>query len=229
MPTKFRSKTQHEFQVTLENYIKAIWNLSQDSRDVRNVDLARYLGVTRASVTGMLKKLELQRYVNKSKFISLSNKGKEVALLTLRKHRLVEMFLSRTLKLSGLELHEEAEVLEHAISPSLLEKMDEFLGLPLVDDSGMGIPQKGLAHIDFSRDFLPLMQVPQGSHVKLMSIADYDSQLLPQLAQKGIRIGQKMSVIEKRDEMYIHLELPKKKTIVLSYDEAKLLRVSEVV
>jgi DtxR family Mn-dependent transcriptional regulator len=231
MADKFRSKTQHEFQVTLENYIKAIWNLSQNSQELRNVDLARYLGVTRASVTGMLKKLESQKYVFKTRnTIQLSIKGKELALVTLRKHRLVEMFLSRTLKLSGLELHDEAEVLEHALSPTLLDKMDEFLGYPKVDDSGMTIPQKGKkAHLDFASDCLPLMQVREGSHVKVVSIADYNSQSLPALTQKGLRVGQRLSVLEKKEDSYIHIEVPKQRTVVLSQEEARLIRVSEVV
>lgn len=231
--SKFHSKTQHDFNVTFENYTKAIWNLAQSRNDVRNTDLAAYLGVTRASVTGMLRKLEAQGYVTKksaSAPILLSTKGKVFALEILRKHRLVEMFLARTLKLSGLELHDEAEILEHAISPSLLERIDEFLKYPVRDDSGMGIPRPGLPrHADFDPGLLSLMEARPGTHVKVVSIADYDGKLMSELSSSGLGVGRKLAIVAIQPGNFVHLELQPKKSVVISRDAAALVRVTEVV
>jgi DtxR family transcriptional regulator, Mn-dependent transcriptional regulator len=224
------SKTQHDFNVTIENYTKAIWNLSHSHTSVRNVDLSKHLGITRASVSGMLHKLEKLKYIQKRQLgaqICLTKKGEQIALATIRKHRLIEMFLSRTLKLSGLELHEEAEILEHAISPQLLERIDEYLQRPERDDSGMIIPRQGpFLHSEFDSNCLSLMDAKIGSHTIIVSIADYNSEILKELGAKGLDVGQKLSVQAKKPQSYIHLILANKKQIVLSHEEALLIRVS---
>ncbi len=182
-------------------------------------------------MTGMLQKLEKLGYVSKKTTASpilLTPRGKGFALEVLRKHRLVEMFLSRTLKLSGLELHNEAEILEHAISPTLLEHIDRFLQYPERDDSGMGIPRPGQnPHADFDPTLLPLAQVPSGTHVKIVSIADYDSNLVKEVSGAGLEVGKKLAVIAVRPNNFVHLELAPRKSVVLSSEAARLVRVTE--
>ena len=169
MPTKkskFHPKTQHQFNVTIENYIKAIWNLSQslpkDRRGIKNIDLSKHLNVTRASITGMVKKLLDKGLISKhdmSPEIYLTPKGLALAYDILRKHRLIEMFLLRTLDIEGLEIHEEAELLEHAISPRLLDAIDAFLEFPKYDDSGLTIPRSGgRKHLDITKTPFPSPQ-----------------------------------------------------------------------
>ncbi len=231
--SKFRSKTQHQFNVTIENYIKAIWNISQSlpkqRKGIKNVELAKHLNVTRASITSMVKKLSEKDLIvrdSNSKDIILSDNGYALANEILRKHRLIEMFLLRTLDLEGLEIHEEAELLEHAISPKLLNAIDANLGFPKYDDSGLIIPRLGKArHSDFKKDTILLSTTQIEDCVTIVSIADYSPTNLDALKTKQIHVGDNFRVIDKSDDNFVHLEGAKKKSIVLSFDEANLIRV----
>lgn len=229
-----RSKTQHHFDVTTENYVKGIYNLLQKpdrkQAGVRNIDLAKYLGVTRASITGMLKKLEdkdlIKRVKGKSSF-ELSPAGFVMANNIIRKHRLIEMFLGRTLELEGLELHEEAELLEHAISDKLLKAIDEYLGHPKVDDSGLTIPREGsLRENDFaSEDAQYLTSCNEGVQVRIASIADYSPESVESLKVKNFQVGDTLKILELRPESFVHIEDAIGTSLILSFDEASLIRV----
>lgn len=229
-----RSKTQHHFDVTTENYVKGIYNLLQNperkNSGVRNIDLAKYLGVTRASITGMLRKLEdkelILRIDGKSSF-ELSPKGFVMANKIIRKHRLIEMFLGRTLDLEGLELHEEAELLEHAISDKLLVAIDEYLDHPTVDDSGLTIPREGSPRQkDFTKsDAQYLTARNAGDRLKIVSIADYSPESVESLKLKNLQVGQILTVLELRSEAFVHIEDAQGTSLILSFDEANLIRV----
>lgn len=134
----------HDFAVSIENYLKTMWHLEQRlEKPVSNRDLAESLQVARPSVSQMVSKLEALGFVVRESEVRgyrLSAKGRTKALKLLRAHRLVEMFLKKSLGLDGVFLHQEAERLEHAVSERLIAEMERYLGFPKIDSAGAPIP-----------------------------------------------------------------------------------------
>lgn len=126
-----------------ENYIKAIYQLSENSADTINTNLlAEQMQTKPSSVTDMLKKLSEKSLVQYAKYqgCSLTPVGRQTALMIIRKHRLWETFLVEKLKFGWEEVHEIAEQLEHIQSNKLTEKLDAFLEFPKFDPHGDPIP-----------------------------------------------------------------------------------------
>jgi DtxR family Mn-dependent transcriptional regulator len=130
---------------TVENYLKQIYleqQLAGTGELVPMGKLAAAMGVVPGTATSMIKALADSGLVSYEPRggARLTRGGEQLALHVLRRHRLVELFLVRTLKLDWSEVHAEAEELEHAISEKVLEKIDELLGRPSVDPHGDPIP-----------------------------------------------------------------------------------------
>lgn len=126
-----------------ENYIKAIYQLSELSNDPINTNLlAEQMQTKPSSATDMLKKLSEKLLVQYTKYqgCSLTDTGRQTALMIIRKHRLWETFLVEKLKFGWEEVHEIAEQLEHIQSNKLTEKLDAFLEFPKFDPHGDPIP-----------------------------------------------------------------------------------------
>ena len=129
--------------ISIENFIKAIYKQNiLTGADTKLSTLAGLLKVTNAAATDMAKKLAGKElvYYTKYKPLSLTTKGKELALNVIRKHRLWESFLYQTLGLSLHEIHREAELLEHLTTDFLADKIDDYLGNPSTDPHGDPIP-----------------------------------------------------------------------------------------
>ncbi|NLA62108.1 MAG: metal-dependent transcriptional regulator [Bacteroidales bacterium] len=129
--------------ISIENFVKAIY--LQDQRmgeDTRPGTLAKLLNISNAATTDMARSLAQKNLVNYTKYqkLTLTSEGEKLALSILRKHRLWEAFLSQTLNLSLNEIHKEAELLEHATSDFLSDKIDEYLNYPAADPHGDPIP-----------------------------------------------------------------------------------------
>ena len=115
-----------------ENYLKTVWYLSQKEDHIRPIVLAEYFSVKAPTVLTMvnnLKRMNMLTY-DRSNGISLTPTGTEKALFVLRKHRLIETFLEKTLALEPDLVHREAEELEHVISEEFEDKIDKALGYP---------------------------------------------------------------------------------------------------
>ena len=128
-----------------ENYLKAIYRLSEDgAKAVLTNALADSMNTRAASVTDMVKRLSGKNLISYEKYygVKITRQGKLAALMIVRKHRLWECFLVEKLQFSWDEIHEVAEQLEHIQSPLLIEKLDSFLGHPKVDPHGHPIPDK---------------------------------------------------------------------------------------
>ncbi|MEN8194662.1 MAG: metal-dependent transcriptional regulator, partial [Bacteroidota bacterium] len=131
--------------ISKENYLKAVYQLCQNSANsVSTLALAQKLNITNAATSDMAKGLLKQGFVNYKKYkgVSLTSKGKEIAVGILRRHRLWELFLMQSLELGWEEVHNEAENLEHQTSDFLIDKIDDYLGNPQFDPHGEPIPQK---------------------------------------------------------------------------------------
>ncbi len=129
---------------TEENYLKAIYKFSSTGEMVGTNTLAKALLTTPASVTDMLKRLNEKALVEYQPYhgVRLTASGRLIALKIIRKHRLWEVFLVKTLNFTWDEVHDTAEELEHVNSSILIDKLDEFLGFPQFDPHGDPIPNK---------------------------------------------------------------------------------------
>jgi DtxR family Mn-dependent transcriptional regulator len=148
--------------------------------------LATRLGLAPSSVTEMVKKLVAAGHVEHAPYgsIVLTASGRAAALRMVRRHRLVETWLVRQFGYGWDEVHDEAEVLEHALSDRLLDAIDEQLGRPVRDPHGDPIPQPdGTVPMP---DATVLRDLPPGTSGLVARISDRDPVLLRRFAEAGI-------------------------------------------
>jgi DtxR family Mn-dependent transcriptional regulator len=133
--------------VSKEDYLKAIWSLSEremtEKTEAGTNDLASILQVSPPAVSKMLKQMERQSLVAHIPYygVRLTEKGRAAALKVVRRHRLLEMFLSQVLKYDANSVHDEAERLEHHISEEFERRIDELLDFPETCPHGSYIPR----------------------------------------------------------------------------------------
>ena len=126
-----------------EDYLRAMYILKEEKKEVKSIDLAKYLNVSKPSVSemvGELKKDGLISYRRYSK-LGFTPKGHKIAQNLTSKHRIIELFLKNILKISSASIHEEAHRLEHAFSDESIGKLKKLLGNPKKDPHGKPIPR----------------------------------------------------------------------------------------
>ncbi len=182
----------------VQDYAKAIWSLAQRAHEpVSTSALADRLAVSPASASAMVKRLESMGLVEHEPYhgVTLTPAGKRVALEVVRHHRLLELYLSEALGMSWDRVHEEAEVLEHAISPALSELIADKLGNPTHDPHGDPIPTAD-GEID-ETPTRPLADLQPGEQGIFVRVSDSDPDMLRYLAQRGIAPGDRFEVLER--------------------------------
>ncbi|MGB1033019.1 MAG: metal-dependent transcriptional regulator [Flavobacteriales bacterium] len=174
---------------TEENYLKAMFTLTNEKGEVNMSDVSNFLKVSKPSANNMVKNLEKQGYVNYEKYkpVSLTSKGKKTAALVIRKHRLTEMYLVEKMGFGWEEVHQIAEQVEHINSVTFFERMDELLGHPEFDPHGSPIPDK--AGNIFHRKKQALSSLPVGSRGKLIALAHSSEEFLSYLNSRKIKLG----------------------------------------
>jgi DtxR family Mn-dependent transcriptional regulator len=180
----------------IEDYLKAIYALaSRSDAAVGTGELAERLGVTPATATAMLKRLDTLGLVRHQPYhgVNLTPAGEKVALEVIRHHRLLESYLSEALDMPWDRVHEEAEVLEHYISEELEGLIAAKLGDPSHDPHGDPIPGPNLKFSD-KDDSRPLETLEEGEAVIFSRVSDSDPQMLRYLAERGIRPGARLVV-----------------------------------
>ncbi len=183
--------------VSIEDYIKAIYALETIEQKATTKRIAERLGVKMASVTGMVKHLAAEGYVRHTPYygVKLSEKGRRVAVELIRRHRLIELFLSKTLGLAWDEVDADAEVLEHAVSDRLIQRIYEYLGRPAFDPHGSPIPVKN-GSIPPPQG-VRLDQLAEGDCGKVVEVSDRDPEFLRYLTKLRLRIGSEVRVRER--------------------------------
>jgi len=180
-----------------QDYLKAIYHLQRKEQDGRvgTVALAKWLSVSAASVTSMVKKLAEADLVRHHPYqgVALTESGERAALEMLRHHRLLETFLSEHLGMPWHEIHAEADRLEHALSETLEDRLADALGNPTVDPHGAPIPTKD-GRVDMQTT-IPLWSVGAGQYVRVVEVEDEDAALLTYLADLGLRPGTTVEVV----------------------------------
>jgi DtxR family Mn-dependent transcriptional regulator len=181
---------------TVENYLKAIYQLSNTPDGAPTGGLARRLNVTPSSVTLMLRRLAASGLVKYAAYrgARLTKKGQKAAIRVVRNHRLLESYLTNTLALPWDEVHEEAENLEHAVSDRLMARIDAYLGHPDRDPHGDPIPDvDGKMR---TREGTPLAECAPKTHFVLLRVPDRSPDFLRYLRDGGLVVGAKGSVLE---------------------------------
>lgn len=189
-----------------ENYLKAIYALTLNSPGASTNQLAEFLNTKASSVTDMAKRLSEKGYVHYTKYkgLSLSRAGKDIALATIRKHRLWEVFLVEKLGFKWDEVHEIAEQLEHIQSETLTNKLDEFLGCPKFDPHGDPIPDRyGLIT---ARSTKLLCDVQPLERSVIVGVKDSSPAFLKYLEAQQLLLGTNL-VVEKKFEFDQSLNL----------------------
>lgn len=186
---------------TVENYLKAIY-VAQVPEDEQNLvpmgHLAAALGVVPGTATTMVKTLAESGLVRYEPYmgVRLTPAGERLAVMVLRRHRLIELFLVQVLAMNWSEVHEEAERLEHAVSERLIDRIDEMLGRPAVDPHGDPIP--GPAGELNRQSYPDLLHSPIDTPLSVIRVTDQDADFLRFLEQRGLKPGQRIR-IEARD------------------------------
>ncbi|QDT36925.1 metal-dependent transcriptional regulator [Stratiformator vulcanicus] len=179
--------------LTVENYLKSILQvgLRTDHQVVSTGRLAEELGVSPGTVTSMLKTLsdaELAAYTP-YEGVELTEKGRTHAIKVLRRHRLIELFLVKTLNLTWDQVHEEAEHMEHAVSDQLIDAIDEFLGSPTTDPHGDPIPTSQGEMPTDQIDTCRLCDCKTGTNFRLVRVTNQSADFLRFLSDSGMEIG----------------------------------------
>lgn len=183
----------------VEDYVKAIYGHTEWQQDaITPSELAARLGLAASSVTEMVKKLARAGLVTHVPYgaVTLTAEGTALALRMVRRHRLIETWLVDHFGYAWDEVHDEAEVLEHALSDRLLEAIAERLGQPLRDPHGDPIPAA-----DGSIDRPPavlLLDAADGSAGAVVRISDRDPSLLRYLTAADITLDAHMTVVGRR-------------------------------
>jgi len=181
----------------VQDYLRALYQLTVLSdRRVTTSALAERLTVRPASVTAMLQKLAaaappLVEY-HKSHGVRLTADGERAALAVVRCHRLLELYLHEKLGYGWDEVHEEADRLEHVISPGMTARIESALGHPTHDPHGHAIPDADLALPHSTA--VPLTTLPPGVAAVVRAVADEDAGRLRYLADLGLRPGAVVAV-----------------------------------
>ena len=182
----------------VEDYAKAIYSLSQRDDDaVSTSAVAERLGVSAASASAMVKRLSELELVEHERYhgVSLTPAGERIALEVIRHHRLLELYLAEALGMPWDRVHDEAEVLEHAISPELSDRIAAKLGEPTRDPHGDPIPTRDGA-VD-EGPTVSLQALEPGARGVFARVSDANPELLRFLSQKGISPGMRFEVIDK--------------------------------
>jgi len=208
-----------------EDYVKAIYQLG-DGAPVRAAAVARYLNVSRVSVSKAKRLLEGEGLVEPesapSKPLRLSPKGRALAVAMVRRHRLLETFLYRSLNVPLQRVHAEAERIEHVISDDLASRIAAFLGRPSSDPHGHPIPYD---EATAAGGPLPtLASVAAGDRVVVVSLDDRDDEAVGALAAAGVLPGATVRV-ERNDTLKMRVRCGKR-VVSLNRRYAAMVRIA---
>jgi len=213
---------------TEENYLKALYNLSNSQGEVNLSELANSLGVSMPTANSMVKSLQKADLViyEKYKPVILTSKGQKEAALIIRKHRLTEMFLVKKMGFGWEEVHEVAEQIEHIHAPKFFERMDEMLGHPTIDPHGSPIPDNQGRMKEFS--YTPLSTCKPGQTVQLTALTNSSTEFLEFLNSRKLALGTELKIISREAydlSLVVSYENHPKETLSEKVSERLLVRV----
>jgi DtxR family Mn-dependent transcriptional regulator len=210
-----------------EDYVKAIHQLG-DAGPVKAAGLARYLGVSRVSVSKAKRSLErdgfLEPSAERSDPLQLTWRGQKLAIAMVRRHRLLETFLHRLLDVPLERVHSEAERIEHAISDDIARRIANLLGRPARDPHGHRIPYGD--RDGRSEPTSSLASVPVGARARVISLDDRDDEGVASLAAARVLPGSAVT-IERKDARTVRVRCGNRK-VTLLVRHAAMVRIATI-
>jgi len=182
--------------IATENFLKEIYQLSQSPEaEAKPGIIAEKLAISNAAATDMARNLAAKEFIiyEKYKVLRLTSKGKKLALTLLRKHRLWETFLYRTLNINLSQIHNEAELLEHSTSDFLVDKINSYLGEPAFDPHGDPIPRSN-GEIPSTDELIQLSTAKQGQQYFIRRLSSSENEFFEFCNDNSIEIGQSLEV-----------------------------------
>src|ERR1051325_1971892 len=188
-------RTSQDLSASVEDYLKATYELEVARGAAAANDIAEALGISAASVSGMLRPLARQRLVSHEPYrgVHLTRDGRRAALRTIRRHRVIESYLTTALGYPWDRVHDEAERLEHASSDELVDRMAAAIGEPETDPHGAPIPTRDGTLRE--QPLLALSELAPGDSARVERVSDSSAELLRYLAELGIVPGRTVQVI----------------------------------
>ncbi|MFC5630960.1 MULTISPECIES: metal-dependent transcriptional regulator [Streptococcus] len=178
-----------------EDYLKCIHDLRERGDKISNKMIADYIQVSTPSVSEMLKKMQAEDWVVKDKFFgyALTEKAELIVTELYRKHRLLEVFLQNHLHYTTEETHQEAEILEHAVSTMFIDRLEESLNFPEFCPHGGTIPKKNAPLKE--KNHQTLAQIAQEGNYQLVRVHD-EIELLDYLQRHNFHLGTEFTLTE---------------------------------
>ncbi|WP_375002898.1 metal-dependent transcriptional regulator [Aeromicrobium sp. CTD01-1L150] len=185
---------------SMQDYLKVIWTAREWSKErVSSRAIAQRLGHSPSTVSETIKRLDAQGLVTHERYgdVELTTTGRNIALAMVRRHRLIETFLVEYLGYAWDEVHDEAEVLEHAVSDDFIERLADRLGHPDRDPHGDPIPSAAGQVPDVAA--IRLSEVATPASVRVARVSDADADLLRYLDDLAIGLDTAVRVLERHD------------------------------
>ena len=179
----------------VEDYLKVIYELERLGKPAETNAIAETLGIAPASVSGMVRRLAEQGLITHERYrgASLTSSGRRAALRTLRRHRVIEAYLTQALGYSWDRVHDEAERLEHAASDELIDRMAAAIGEPETDPHGAPIPSRD-GTLPEDRGVQPLSSLQVGERARVDRVSDKNGERLRYFAELGLVPGATVEV-----------------------------------
>jgi DtxR family transcriptional regulator, Mn-dependent transcriptional regulator len=179
---------------SVEDYLKAIYHLSSQGGFAATSDIAGMLAVAPPSVSGMIRRLSDTGLIEHVPYrgVQLTNQGRRAALRMIRRHRVLELYLTERLGYDWDGVHDEAERLEHAVSDGLIDRMARALGEPRYDPHGAPIPTAA-GEIEEAA-LIPVALAEVGARLELRQVDTEDPARLRYLAAQGLVPGKRLTL-----------------------------------
>lgn len=217
--------------VAIENFVKAIYkNDKNDSNDTKPGNIAKKLGISNAAATDMAKKLASRDLLHYEKYqaLQLTEKGTEMALNIVRKHRLWEALLFKLFDMSLHEIHREAEFLEHQTSDFLADKISAYLGNPKFDPHGDPIPNAN-GDITTIVNSISLANTVPGETYTISRLMSDDKEFFDFCALHGLVYGNRVSITNQFKHNKMTQISINDNTILLNKDFTSIIYVNEII
>ena len=183
---------------SVEDYLKSVFHLTGQGGFATTSDIAEMLEVAPPSVSGMMKRLSETGLIEHVPYrgVQLTAQGRRAALQMIRRHRILESYLTGKLGYDWGDVHVEAERLEHAVSEKLIERMADALGEPRYDPHGAPIPTAA-GEIE-EAELVTLADAAVGATLLLRQVGDENAARLRYLAEQGLTPGTRMTVVDRQ-------------------------------
>jgi DtxR family Mn-dependent transcriptional regulator len=187
-----------DYTAPVEDYLKVIYEIERRGGAAGTNDIAQQLSIAPASVSGMVRRLADQGLLEHERYrgVRLTESGRRVALRTIRRHRVIEAYLTHALGYAWDRVHDEAERLEHAASEELIDRMAAAIGEPATDPHGAPIPTRW-GEIDEGPHLGTIAELAPGDRCRVVRVSDDDARRLRYLGEVGLVPGAEVVVVSR--------------------------------